>query len=72
MCARAPLLIPCSTAEVTSDRDARARRMSPESLALGKAAELAREVLERGDLVEMSAMRDRIEQKILAKSKLQA
>src|SRR6202049_4864427 len=36
----------------------------PASLALGKAAELAREALERGDLTRMSAMRDHIEQKI--------
>ena len=35
-------------------------------IGLGKATELAREALERGDLAQMAAMRDRIEQKILS------
>ena len=35
-------------------------------IGLGKAAELAREALERGDLAQMSEMRDHIEQKILS------
>jgi cysteine desulfurase len=47
----------------------RSRRAGTENvpgiIGLGKAAELAREALERGDLAKMSAMRDRIEQKIL-------
>jgi cysteine desulfurase len=47
----------------------RSRRAGTENvpgiIGLGKAAELAREALERGDLARMSAMRDRIEQKIL-------
>src|SRR6202140_2043198 len=38
----------------------------PRIIGLGKAAQLAPEALERGDLTQMSAMRDRIEQKILA------
>ena len=38
----------------------------PGIIGLGKAAELAKQALERGDLVHMSAMRDRIEQEILA------
>src|SRR6202049_489593 len=48
----------------------RSRRAGTEnvagSIALGKAAELAREALERGDLARMAAMRDHIEQKILS------
>jgi len=48
----------------------RSRRAGTENvpgiIGLGKAAELAREALERGDLTGMSAMRDRIEQKILS------
>ena len=48
----------------------RSRRAGTENvpgiIGLGKAAELAREALERGDLARMSAMRDRIEQKILS------
>jgi len=48
----------------------RSRRAGTENVpgivALGKAAELAREALERGDLERMSAMRDHIEQKILS------
>lgn len=47
----------------------RSRRAGTENvpgiIGLGKAAQLATESLERGDLVEMSAMRDRVEQKIL-------
>lgn len=47
----------------------RSRRAGTENvpgiIGLGKAAELAREALERGDLARMSAMRDRIEQTIL-------
>ena len=48
----------------------RSRRAGTENvpgiIGLGKAAELAREALERGDLTQMSAMRDRIEQTILS------
>jgi cysteine desulfurase len=48
----------------------RSRRAGTENvpgiIALGKAAELAREALERGDLERMAEMRDRIEQKILS------
>jgi cysteine desulfurase len=48
----------------------RSRRAGTENvpgiIALGKAAELAREASERGDLAKMSAMRDRIEQEILS------
>jgi cysteine desulfurase len=48
----------------------RSRRAGTENvpgiIGLGKAAELAREALERGDLARMSAMRDQIEQKILS------
>src|ERR1700690_4249473 len=48
----------------------RSRRAGTENvpgiIGLGKAAQLAREALERGDLAQMSAMRDRIEQKILS------
>jgi cysteine desulfurase len=48
----------------------RSRRAGTENvpgiIGLGKAAELAKQALERGDLVHMSAMRDRIEQEILA------
>ncbi len=48
----------------------RSRRAGTENvpgiIGLGKAAELAREALERGDLARMSAMRDRIEQTILS------
>jgi len=48
----------------------RSRRAGTENVpgivALGKAAELAREALERGDLERMSAMRDHTEQKILS------
>jgi cysteine desulfurase len=47
----------------------RSRRAGTENVpgivALGKAAELAREALQRGDATRMSAMRDRIEQRIL-------
>jgi cysteine desulfurase len=47
----------------------RSRRAGTENvpgiIGLGKAAELASEALERGDLARMSAMRDHIEQKIL-------
>jgi cysteine desulfurase len=47
----------------------RSRRAGTENvpgiIGLGKAAELAREALERGDLTRMSAMRDHIEQTIL-------
>jgi cysteine desulfurase len=48
----------------------RSRRAGTENvpgiIGLGKAAELAREALERGDLARMSGMRDRIEQTILS------
>ena len=48
----------------------RSRRAGTENVpgivGLGKAAELAREALERGDLARMSAMRDHTEQKILS------
>ena len=48
----------------------RSRRAGTENvpgiIGLGKAAELAREALERGDLARMSVMRDRMEQKILS------
>jgi len=48
----------------------RSRRAGTENvpgiIGLGKAAELAREALEQGDLARMSAMRDRIEQTILS------
>jgi len=48
----------------------RSRRAGTENvpgiIGLGIAAELARAALERGDLKQMSAMRDRIEQKILS------
>ncbi len=48
----------------------RSRRAGTENvpgiIGLGKAAELAREALERGDLARMSAMRDHIEQTILS------
>ena len=48
----------------------RSRRAGTENvpgiIGLGKAAELAREALLRGDLAQMSAMRDRIEQIILS------
>jgi cysteine desulfurase len=48
----------------------RSRRAGTENvpgiIGLGKAAELAREALEQGDLAQMSAMRDRIEQTILS------
>jgi cysteine desulfurase len=48
----------------------RSRRAGTENvpgiIGLGKAAELAREGLERGDLARMSALRDRIELKILS------
>jgi cysteine desulfurase len=48
----------------------RSRRAGTENvpgiIGLGKAAELAREALERGDLARMSAMRDHIEQTVLS------
>ena len=48
----------------------RSRRAGTENVpgivGLGKAAELAREALERGNLARMSAMRDKLEQKILS------
>ena len=48
----------------------RSRRAGTENvpgiIGLGKATELAREALHRGDLAQMAAMRDRIEQKILS------
>jgi len=48
----------------------RSRRAGTENvpgiIGLGKAVELAREALERGDLARMSAMRDFVEQKILS------
>jgi cysteine desulfurase len=48
----------------------RSRRAGTENvpgiIGLGKATELAREALERGDLARMSAMRDILEQKILS------
>ena len=47
----------------------RSRRAGTENVpgivALGKAAELAREALARGDLEQMSRLRDRLEQTIL-------
>jgi cysteine desulfurase len=51
-------------------RHERSRRAGTENVAgivgLGKAAELAREALGRGDLSQMAALRDRIENKILS------
>jgi cysteine desulfurase len=48
----------------------RSRRAGTENvpgiIGLGKAAEIAKEALERGDLAQMAAMRDRIEQTILS------
>ena len=48
----------------------RSRRAGTENvpgiIGLGKAAELAKEALERGDIAQMSAMRDHIEQTILS------
>jgi cysteine desulfurase len=48
----------------------RSRRAGTENVpgivALGKAAEIAREALERGDLAQVSALRDRIERTVLA------
>ena len=48
----------------------RSRRAGTENvpgiIGLGKAGELAREALDRGDLAQMTAMRDHIEQKILS------
>ncbi len=48
----------------------RSRRAGTENvpgiIGLGKAAEIAREALERGDLAKMSAMRDHIEQTVLS------
>jgi cysteine desulfurase len=48
----------------------RSRRAGTENVAgivgLGKAAELAKTALDRGDLARMAAMRDRIEKKILS------
>src|SRR5580700_545077 len=48
----------------------RSRRAGTENvpgiIGLGKAAEIAREALDRGDLAKMAAMRDRIEQTILS------
>src|SRR5580658_5724572 len=48
----------------------RSRRAGTENvpgiIGLGKAAEIAKEALDRGDLARMSAMRDRIEQTILS------
>jgi cysteine desulfurase len=48
----------------------RSRRAGTENvpgiIGLGKAAELAREAFERGDLAQMAAMRDRIEQTMLS------
>ncbi len=48
----------------------RSRRAGTENvpgiIGLGKAAEIAREALDRGELAKMSAMRDRIEQTILS------
>src|ERR1700690_1859077 len=48
----------------------RSRRAGTENvpgiIGLGKAAELAKQALDRGDLVRMSAMRDHIEKKILS------
>jgi cysteine desulfurase len=48
----------------------RSRRAGTENvpgiIGLGKAAEIAREALDRGDLARMTAMRDRIEQTILS------
>ncbi len=41
-------------------------RTSPESLALGKAAKNAKEALDRGEDQKMAAMRDRLQQGILA------
>ncbi len=47
----------------------RSRRAGTENVpgivALGKAAEIAKQALDRGDIAEMAAMRDRIEQQIL-------
>ena len=50
----------------------RSRRAGTENvpgiIGLGKAAELAREAFERGDLAQMAAMRDRIEQTMLSEA----
>jgi len=48
----------------------RSRRAGTENvpgiIALGKAAEIAKEALDRGDMAQMAAMRDRLQEKILA------
>ncbi|MFZ0801688.1 MAG: cysteine desulfurase family protein [Terriglobales bacterium] len=48
----------------------RSRRAGTENvpgiIALGKAAEIAKEALDRGDLAQMAAIRDRLQEKILA------
>jgi cysteine desulfurase len=48
----------------------RSRRAGTENvpgiIALGKAAEVAKEALDRGDLTQMAAMRDRLQEQILA------
>ena len=65
-CAREPFCTRCSTA----DSHERSRRAGTENVpgivALGKAAELAREAFARGDLERMAALRDRLEQTILS------
>ncbi len=54
-------------AEATSDPAAQARRTSPESSLWARQQNWPEKHLERGDLAQMAAMRDHIEQEILSK-----